>query len=157
VLCALAAAAVACTGARPQLGPLAPGQYHAAGDTAVFGRGPLAMDETGSLMRFELREDACVLLARMDRQYAITLKEVRWMAAGVHDIPPWRPDADRGRFRRGHEALLVLVLGEDCTSYQPEADARSRVLSPDYALNSMAPGLLRRPDSPWAAYLVSPD
>ena len=164
-----AAAALGCA-AHPTLEPIAPGRYLAAGDTAVFGRGPIALDPDGRLVRLDLRVTASIVTFRMNLQHVIVMMDNRHLPPGLHTIPPWRPGTQPARFvssvpqgsfdmsggfRPGQEALLIVVTDEDWRMGIPKP-MLSNIMAPNYALEQLAPSLLRRPSSAWAAYLVVP-
>jgi hypothetical protein len=168
----MAATAYSCT-PHPTLEPIPPVRYLAAGDTATFGRGPIALDPDGRLMRFDLRTTASMVTFRMTLQHVIVLMDNRHLPAGLHTIPPWRPGAPpqrpftsaagtpqtsfalSGAFRPGQEAMLIVVTDEDWRMGIPRP-MPSNVMAPNYALEQLGPALLRRPSSAWAAYLIVP-
>jgi len=166
----LSVAALFACAAHPTLEPIAPRRYLAAGDTAVFGRGPIALDPDGRLMRLDLRVTASMVTFRMNLQNVIVMMDNRHLPPGLHTIPPWRPGSVPARFvtavppgsfqmsggfRPGQEALLIVVTDEDWRMGIPKP-MLSNVMAPTYALEQLGPSLLRRPSSSWAAYLVVP-
>jgi len=166
----LSTAAVWACAAHPTLEPIAPRRYMAAGDTAMFGHGPIALDPDGRLMRLDLRTTASMVTFRMNLQHVIVMMDNRHLPPGLHTIEPWRPGSQPGRFvssvpqgnfqlsgtfRPGQEALLIVVTDEDWRMGVPRL-MPSNVMTPSYALEQLGRSLLRRPSSAWAAYLVVP-
>jgi hypothetical protein len=149
----LAAGALAACAGRVDLAPIPPSLYQAAGDTAVFGKGPVALDPYGRMVALELRAGGTVFLYSMDRQFNLRLLEARPIEPGFHRLSPYRPGTRAPAFRPAYNALLVVVTEEEWGGGIPSA-ALVRTLSPDYALNAFPASLLRRRSAAWAAWLV---
>ena len=167
---------LAACSSRPTLSPIAPERYAAAGDTARFGPGPIALDAQGRLVQVDLRVAASVVTFVLSRSW-VRMMDVRYLPAGRHTIPPWSnryPDMSGGGYSPGQQALLIVVAEEDwrfgIPGHMPPTvvtpfssggeesvpyDTRNPGLTPAYALTNLAPTMLRQASSPWAAYLIA--
>jgi hypothetical protein len=175
----LTVAALCSCSPRPTLSPIAPARLLAAGDTARFGPGPIALDPMGRLLQLDLRENASLVTFALDRENRIEMLGTRYLPAGRHTIPPtWEGRGTsyrRAYYNPGRQALLIVVSEEDwrfgipgsmpatvwygedwLEDWRRGIMAAENVMTPRYALENLAPAMLRRPSSAWAAYLIVP-
>ena len=143
----------ACSTQPQQLTPLSPERLLTEGDVAVFGPGPVAVDDLLREVEFRLNTSATVVIYTFDHRYTLRVADRRRLTAGTHRIMTRRADSQNTSTLRGEwDALLFIAADEN----DWRTAGTSTTIPPNEALVRLAPSLMRHGSSRWAAYLVAP-